>query len=141
MANSLGRKEPRPIINRASRIPVFGRFRSKSTSGYFCCRPFSKFRAFLDRFKTDPRGVIFYRKSLRDLRLGVRFETVPERSKLVTEPTLKISYSKLVTFHNNNIGKNKRSVLGSLVGIRSLPTEFPIVYRRVFFDCVFFLSW
>jgi hypothetical protein len=36
-----------------SRIPVFGRFRSKSKLDYFCFRPFPKFRAFLGRSKTD----------------------------------------------------------------------------------------
>jgi hypothetical protein len=57
----------------------------------YYCRPFPKFRAFLDRCKTDPRGVISYRKSLRNLRLGVRFETVQERSKFRKRPTKKYS--------------------------------------------------
>ena len=43
-------------------IALFRQFRSKSKLGYFCCRPFPEFRAFLDRCKTDPRGVILYKE-------------------------------------------------------------------------------
>ena len=85
LANFLGRKEPGPIV------PVFGRFRPKSKLEYFCRRLLSKFRVFLDHFKTDPRDVDSLGISYGELLLGVPFETVQRRSTFRTWPATKIT--------------------------------------------------
>ena len=62
-----------PVTGWNNRIVVFCQFRSQFKLVYFCRRPFSKFRAFFDGYKTDSRGVLSYSKYLRNLRLGNPF--------------------------------------------------------------------